>query len=272
MKSILILSGGGIKGITHLGVLKALEELDMLKDITTIAAASVGAIVGGLFVVGYTPDEMWEFTKCFDFGKLKDISFSNILDTFGIDSGSNVEYLLKRMIKSKKHDTHITLKELYDKTKKKIIFTTVCVNKQKACYLSHENYPDLPLYLAIRMSSSIPMFYKPVLYNDLYYIDGGFIDNYPIKLFDDQLDKVIGIHICDTVDHIDVINDFETYFFLVLSSLRQGVAKCSTRGFEKHTLNIDIDSISATEFDLSIENKEIIYKKGYDALYKKFKK
>lgn len=52
----LVLSGGGAKGVAHIGVIKALEENDI--PIDYITGTSMGAIVGGLYAAGYTPDEM----------------------------------------------------------------------------------------------------------------------------------------------------------------------------------------------------------------------
>ena len=52
----LVLSGGGAKGIAHIGVIRALEENDI--PIDYVAGTSMGAIVGGLYAAGYTPEEM----------------------------------------------------------------------------------------------------------------------------------------------------------------------------------------------------------------------
>ena len=52
----LVLSGGGAKGMAHIGVIRALEENGI--PIDYIAGTSIGAIVGGLYAAGYTPDEM----------------------------------------------------------------------------------------------------------------------------------------------------------------------------------------------------------------------
>lgn len=54
----LVLSGGGAKGIAHIGVIKALEENDI--PIDYVAGTSMGAIIGGLYAAGYTPEEMLE--------------------------------------------------------------------------------------------------------------------------------------------------------------------------------------------------------------------
>ena len=65
----LVLSGGGAKGITHIGIIQALEENGI--PIDYIAGTSIGAIVGGLYAMGYTPQEMLdllasrEFQQCY---------------------------------------------------------------------------------------------------------------------------------------------------------------------------------------------------------------
>ena len=69
----LILSGGGIRGIAHIGALKALYELNILKNITTIAGASIGGIIAGLYCAGYTPDEMFKIIDLLDMKNLKSV-------------------------------------------------------------------------------------------------------------------------------------------------------------------------------------------------------
>ena len=61
----LVLSGGGAPGIAHIGIIKALEENNIPVDY--IAGTSIGAIVGGMYTMGMTPDEMIEVIKSTDF-------------------------------------------------------------------------------------------------------------------------------------------------------------------------------------------------------------
>ena len=61
----LVLSGGGAKGIAHIGIIQALEENNV--PIDYIAGTSMGAIVGALYAMGYTPAEMIELIKSDDF-------------------------------------------------------------------------------------------------------------------------------------------------------------------------------------------------------------
>ena len=63
----LVLSGGGAKGAAHIGVIKALEEHNI--PIDYVAGTSIGAIIGSLYAMGYTPDEMLELILSKEFGQ-----------------------------------------------------------------------------------------------------------------------------------------------------------------------------------------------------------
>jgi predicted patatin/cPLA2 family phospholipase len=263
-KKVLVLSGGGIKGIAHVGVLAAFEELGMLDKFETFAGASVGSIMIALIAVGYTPKEIYEFIIKFDLGKLRCMNVLGFLNSFGLDSGVRLEYIIKRLISSKGFDPEVTLGDLYDKTKKKIIFTTVCLNTKEVCYLSHETFPNIQLYKAVRMSISIPWFYTPVLYEDRLYIDGGCVDNYPIQLFADQISNVVGIYLVEHKDEIKEINDIETYTLRVLQCFMESITFNSKKGFEKYTIDVHMDAINIVDYGLNKTKKEELYKKGYD--------
>ena len=56
------------------------------------------------------------------------------------------------------------------------------ITKDRVEYINHLNYPDMPIYLALRITCCIPILYEPILYKDCYYIDGGLKDNFPIQL------------------------------------------------------------------------------------------
>ena len=268
IKKILVLSGGGIRGIAHIGALQALQELNILANIEVFAGASVGALVIALYLIGYEPNELREFIIKFDLAKLKIMNMMGFLANFGIDPGTNIEYLIKRLIQSKNLNQDITLLELFDITKKKLIFSTVCVNTKEICYLSHENFPDLELWKAVRMSISIPFYYTPISYLGKIYIDGGCMDNYPIELFKNNLEEVIGIYLIENKDEIDKLQDIETYALRVLQCFLEGVTLKSKKGYEKYTIAINLDSISLIDYNINSEIKQKLYQQGYDATKK----
>ena len=92
----LVLSGGGIKGIAHIGVLHAFEDKGVLKDIKTIVGCSAGAIVAFLYVIGFAPKELYKIAIKFDFTKFKstNIKFENLFNKFGLENGNKMIKIL----------------------------------------------------------------------------------------------------------------------------------------------------------------------------------
>lgn len=270
-KKILVLGGGGIKGIGHIGVLSALEKLGILDDIEIFAGTSVGALVIGMYIIGYSPNDLWRLVNGIDLSKIKSLEILEIINNYGIDTGKNVVYIMKRLINSKGYDPNISLMNLYNITKKKVLFTTVCLNTQEVCYLSHETHPNLPVWLAIRMSISIPVYYTPVFYEGKYYIDGGCINNYPIQLFDDRLDEVIGANLADSKKSEEKIDNLEKYLYLVLQCLMEGFNFNILNNYKNYTINVEMDSIISINYDIDKETKQKIYDAGFNATMQFFK-
>lgn len=190
---------------------------------------------------------------------------------FGLDSGSKVEYLIKRLIKGKGFDENITLKELFEKTKKRLIITSVCVNTMELCYLTHDTEPDLPLYVALKMSTAIPFIYCPIEYKNNLYIDGGCFDNYPISYFKNEIDKTLGIILFDSKSIMDKINDLESYILRVLQCMIEGMTYNAKHGYENSTVDIHLDSVNIINFDIDDDKKDELFLKGYDAIKNKLK-
>ncbi len=265
-KKVLILSGGGVRGVAHLGALKAMETKGCLDKFEVYAGTSIGALILALYLIGYSPDEQFEFIKKFDLTKMKNINIANILQHFGLDNGERMEYVIKRLIQAKGFSVDLTLGELYDKTKKKLIVTTVCLNSGTINYMSYEQYPHLPLYLAVRMSTAIPLFYTPIKYNNRLYIDGGCVDNYPIKIFEKELDTVVGVYITETVDNVEEINNFELFITRIFKCFLVGMVFNGKKAYEKYTVDVNLEMISAVDFGIDDKKKEDMFKRGYNSV------
>ncbi len=264
-KKILILSGGGVRGICHIGALQALEDTECLNNIEIFVGTSIGAILCVLTVCGYKPKELFVFLKTIDLDKLKCIKLENLLMSYGLDLGNNLDYIIEKLITKKNFNPNITFAELYEKTKKKLILTTVCVNDTKITYLSHESTPNLSVKLALRMSSCVPILFSPILYNNKYYIDGGCIDNYPIHLFDDRLNEVIGIYLKGVVNTDCKISNIEEYLIQTIKCLMESGNFHTIKGYEKQTVVILI-SQPVFNFAIDDEQKNILFKLGFDSV------
>lgn len=260
-KTILVLPGGGMKGFILLGALKALEEKNILKDITTFAGTSIGGYLSILLVCGFTVNEIIQFGKLFDFSKSISIKIENLFDKFSIDNAEGFSVIFKKLLESKKINSNITLLELYKKTNKKVILCTTCLNTKEIIYVSYDNFPNLDILTAIRMTTAVPILFPPVLYDNKLYIDGGLLNNFPIDLFENNIDDVIGIGIKGELTKVLEFKTLESYLLSVFDTLVLSWSLKSLK-LEKYNKSIIIISIPTsidTSFDLSIN---LDYKKN----------
>lgn len=268
-KEILVLSGGGVKGICTIGVFKKLEELGINKNIKTIAGTSIGAFLAGLYNIGYTSEELLDFVILFDLNKFRKMKIMNILNIYGVDSGDRCTIILEKMFEEKGFSKNITFKELYEKTKKELIITTCCVNDKKVHYMSYKNFPDLSVIKSIRMSISIPIYFSPVEYNGNYYVDGACIDNYPIKQFKNDKNKIIGVYL-SFVRKTEEIKNLESYIWNVIQCFIEGVMLSAIDDYEDVSINISTESINLIDTNLSKEKILELFNIGYEQATKYF--
>ena len=156
------------------------------------------------------------------------------------------------MFKLKGFSKNITFKELYEKTKKELIITGVCINEKKCYYFSYKNTPDMNVIKSIRISTAVPLYFTPIQYDNKLWVDGGVIDNYPMSLFKDKLNKTLGVYLTESKEYTEVKN-LEDYFFCVIQSLAEGLSDRSIKGFENNTIIIESDKVNILDTDFSKE-------------------
>ena len=259
----LVLSGGGVKGLYYIGILKKLEELNIINNINTIAGTSIGAFFGCLIAIGYTSQELTEFVLLFNLSNIKKISPQNFFSYFGIDDGNNLELILEKMLNLKGCHKNITYKELFEKTKKELIVSGTCINEKKCYYFSYKNTPEMKVLKSIRISTSIPLYFTPIQYNNMLWVDGSIIDNYPMHLFKHKLNTTLGIYLCGIQVYSEVKN-LEDYFLSVLDSLYEGFTIKSIQGFENNTVIVKSDKYNTLDTNFSKENIMKYINSGYD--------
>jgi NTE family protein len=167
------LSGGGIKGLCHAGVLKALEEHDIKPDI--ISGVSSGSVVGAFYADGYSPDEIAHLFEDISFRQMTKIQISNG-GFFRIDA-------FQKFISKKLHAK--TFEEL--KIPLRIVATDL--DKGRSVTFSSGNLID-----PIIASCSIPVLFSPKVIDGTHYVDGGVLKNFPVTTIRDECEKVIGIN------------------------------------------------------------------------------
>lgn len=185
----LILSGGGPSGISYFGMFKALFEnkiihpkLDGIKEIIT---TSVGIIPSIFFMLGIPIHLGEEIIMKYNIKNMIDdsnISLDDLLIDFGLFKTDGVYNLLQSIIKNYCKKDDFTLLEFYEKTKIKLTVKVFNTTLKLIQYISYETNPELSLLKLSQMTTAIPFFFKPVMYNDEYYVDGGMRGHFPIEV------------------------------------------------------------------------------------------
>ncbi|WP_046756223.1 patatin-like phospholipase family protein [Kordia jejudonensis] len=174
MKIGLALSGGGSKGVAHIGAIKALEEHGIVA--THIAGSSAGAIVGGLYAYGYSWETMLRFFK-----SVKVLNFTKFaLGKPGFLDAEKYYSEFKTYFR----------KDSFDGLEKELTITaTDILNGRLKIFNEGE------LIKPILASAAFPGIFTPVQVGNNYYIDGGVMDNFPVEYLRETCDIVIGIHV-----------------------------------------------------------------------------
>lgn len=170
----LALSGGGMRGLAHVGVIKALEEHGISP--THIAGTSSGGVVGALYAKGYSSSEMLYFFKSLGIFKLSKYA---VRKPGFIDSEKFYEDF-KRYLPE----------DNFSALKKKLFVTATDILKG-TLHVFHEG----PLIKPLLASASVPGIFTPVKIDDACYVDGGVLNNFPVELVTPLTDRTIGVYV-----------------------------------------------------------------------------
>ncbi|MBX0310804.1 MAG: patatin-like phospholipase family protein, partial [Sulfurihydrogenibium sp.] len=174
MKIGIALSGGAVRGLAHIGVLKALEELDIKPDI--VSGVSAGSIIGSFYCAGYSPKEMEE------------IALKTNLNSFILPSISKKALFSLDKLESflEKYIGKINIEDL------KIPLIIAATNLNKATI---EYFQSGSLIKTVKASCSIPVMFKPVKIDKYFYVDGGVMNNLPVEPLREKVDFAIGVEV-----------------------------------------------------------------------------
>jgi NTE family protein len=169
----LVLSGGGARGIAHLGVLRALEEHEV--KFSCVSGTSVGAIIGALYSQGMRPRDILEAIQ--QTRVLRNLRPAWTLR--GLLSMESIQSLLVQLIP---HNTFEALQ----------LPLTVAATDLEAGRAHH--FTQGALIPALLASSCVPGMFNPVILNGTTYVDGGITDNFPVKAIRSHCDFIVGLH------------------------------------------------------------------------------
>ncbi len=233
-----VLSGGGAKGLAHIGVLKALEENNIPVDYIT--GTSMGGIVGAMYAAGYTPGQMEQIALTKDFqdwvaGKYQsDYSYyfqksapnsSFLTAKLGIDTSLRIHF---RPNLVNDIPLNFALLELFSQASaiakddfNQLFIPYRCMVSD---VLSQQSIAvkEGSLAEAVRATMTVPLIYRPIKLDDKYVFDGGLYNNFPADVMKEafQPDFIIGANVSSKIfneypkDDDRLMNRFLVYMFL----------------------------------------------------------
>lgn len=236
----LVLSGGGTRGMAHIGAIKALEEFGIRPQY--IAGTSAGAVVGAFYAAGYSSDEMLAFFKNTPF-----FSFSNY--TFWKPGFLDSDRFY-RIFKAYFPDDRFEALQ-----KKLFIPATDIINGQSRVFSSGE------LIRPMIASAALPGVLSPVDIQGILYADGGILNNFPIEPLQKHCDKIIGVYL-SPIKQIDT-KDIRYSHNVMQRAYHLATAKDSLQKFPQFDLIICPEGLSPYG-NFSMYSLDKIYEIGYE--------
>lgn len=276
----LVLSGGGAKGMAHIGALKVIEEAGVKIDY--IAGTSMGAIVGALYASGYSATQLDSIFRNIEFNKLISDNLPRGVKTFyekedseryalklpfdnfkiaipqGYSGGQNIYH---EMVK---HLYHV--KDINDFSKLPIPFVCIATNVEtgEEVKLNHGYLPE-----AVMASGTLPSLFEPSTIDGKILIDGGVVNNYPIgEVRKMGADIVIGVDVQhDLKDRDELLS--ATEILLQINNFRSAGEMIDKSKQTDIYIKPDMENYSVMDFDLDneiIANGEKAARKKWDDL------
>jgi NTE family protein len=269
LKLGLALSGGGIRGIAHAGVLKALEENDIKIDF--IGGTSSGSIISTLYAMGYSPyyiyilfkryakdlvnqNSLSTITSLGSFMTNKKTHFSGFYSGEEIEKGFNEIALRKGVKKMSDIKMPISIPAVDFQDSKEYIFTN---NVPKETENKSKYITEISIGKAIRASSSFPVVFSPCEYGKHKFLDGGILDNFPsLEVKKQGADKVLTVNF-----KADDINEESNVMDIIMRSIDIMGNKVSEENLKSSdmVLTIQTDKTGLLEID----KLDDCYKYGY---------
>jgi NTE family protein len=273
----IVLEGCGVKGVAFYGAILALEERNLLADVKNIIGSSAGSIIALALAINLSSADIKEILNDADFNKFLDKRWGvfnklyHFITNYGMYKGDYFFDYIGKILEKYTCNKDLTFKELFDQYGNNLVITGTNVDKGIVEYFNHENNPDMPVRLAVRISISIPFIFEAVKYNGDLFVDGGVLENYPFNYFKDY-DNTIGFKLVgnnskrdNIINHynhdIRNIKDYSLYMIKALSNQIERLHISDK--YWSRTITINSLGIDATDFDLSESHKEKLILEGY---------
>jgi predicted acylesterase/phospholipase RssA len=289
--------GGGTFGLAHVGAYSVLKNSGKLDDIKHVSGSSAGAMVALAIAIGISPDRLKQELENSDFSEFLDGSWIDagniyrLITTYGYYKGEALEKWIFYLTEKYTGNKHITFQELYNLTGVDLMVTASNVSSGKTVYMDRKHFPNFSVAKAAKISSTIPILFKPEIYDGLavycknskneivkpgdILVDGGVYENFPIsyyyQFFPDEDPHVIAFDFIAKDDHynyrakISNVRSFAMAIFNGIFTSHGALVKSLLSDDKVSYVDIDTSMFDSLNFDLTQADKDLLFKAGTDA-------
>lgn len=279
----LVFEGGGVLGIAYAGAMQALEDHGILAQTKRVAGTSAGSITATAISAGYDAKEVKELTQSTNFKTFEDKwNPFRILTKYGLYKGDRLLSFAKQVI-GKKASPNATFRDFNEMGFKELRVFSTDLNVKDAREFSFRKTPDVVVAEAVRASMSIPIFFSAWQFKNLdpakyefahhIFVDGGTVYNYPINTFDGETinKQTLGFHLNDLdnkgketgLKMRQPVKYVKVLFDTLLDSQNIDFERDPEQ--KERTVIINDHGISATDFNLSKADQDLLFNSGKDA-------
>ncbi|MGB5236216.1 MAG: patatin-like phospholipase family protein [Flavobacteriaceae bacterium] len=245
MTTGLVLSGGGFRGIAHIGVIKAMEEAGI--QATHVAGTSSGAIIGALYAAGYTHQEILEFVK-------------------GVNLFSIYKYAVNKPGFVDTEKFYKDFKRLFPEDNFGTLKLPMFITATDVLKGALKVFSSGPIIRPILASAAFPGVFTPVKIDSNYYIDGGTLNNFPVDLLRAECENIIGVYVNPFLKI--QIEDMKHSYQVLERAYQIRAASTSTDKFEDCDLLITPEGLRKFG-TFSLKDTEVVFELGYQSAKQK---
>lgn len=264
---IMVLSGGGVKAVAHIGALKTLEAAGTLAAVRTWVGLSAGALIAFGICLGYSLAALHDVCERFDFAALQDPApegFLSFLDNYGIDTGERLSRFVQALLTIRGHSSDMTFAALTATGAPTLRIVATDMVTGRPIIFSAAETPDARLVDGLRASMSLPFYFWPVrgpTGNML--VDGGVHGLYPINLLSVEEQRyALGIMLTQDLDAWTNASGPDAYVLRLYEIAASAKNELVAQAHAGQTIRVVTPKISMVEFTLTAEQRAELYKSG----------
>jgi NTE family protein len=268
----IVLSGGGVRALAHIGALQHLHNKGILTNVRKWIGLSAGALVAFALTIGYSLHELRDICERIDFEILQDLEEGlpfSFFDKLGLDTGCRLKKFLTALLTVKAFQATTTFQMIKERHLPSLeIYATDLHTGDAKCFNS-ENTPHTPIVDALRASMSLPVYFQPVIDSDTGHqlTDGAILGMYPRAYIQapDGDPGILGLLLIPKIDYTIMENNIKDYILRIFNIFCESRNKEQYERFKTTTILIETDSMSPVDFKMTPEIRSGLFNAGEHA-------